>query len=318
VRLSEAGDEVKVEGEGFTATFSRGAGTLVSLIYGDREVLARDAEGPAGPVLQIHRAITSNDKAFGGGMGREWQRAGLNRVTREVRAFEASRPGETRVTIETLIAGSTPRGAGFNHATTWTVRGDGSIDMESRFEPFGELPPLPRIGVVMRLGGELEKLRWYGRGPWENYADRKQAADVNVWSGTVDEQTVPYPRPQETGNKEDVRWLALTGEDGKGLLVVAAPSLSESKRAPLAFSALHYTADDLDVALHTYELERRADVILSLDAKHSGLGNASCGPGVLPQYEVPAQPYRLRVSLRPCPAGTNLEIAQLARRYYRD
>jgi beta-galactosidase len=160
----------------------------------------------------------------------------------------------------------------------------------------------------MHIANEYNTLRWYGRGPHENYADRKQAADMGIWSGTVDEQYVPYPRPQETGTKTDVRWLSLTNTAGIGLLVVA--------EQPMAASALYYTADELDRAEHTYELNRRDNVVLSLDARHSGLGNGSCGPGVLPCYEIAPEPVELHLSFRPCPAATNKEISQLARRNY--
>jgi beta-galactosidase len=182
--------------------------------------------------------------------------------------------------------------------------------MDNQFEPFGEMPPLPRIGVVMRLAPGLEELRWYGRGPHENYVDRNQSADMGIWAGTVDAQYIPYPRPQETGTRTDVGWLTLTAPDGTGLLIVSKPAM--------AASALHYTVDDLGRAAHPYELKRRDEIVLSMDARHSGLGNGSCGPGVLPQYEVQPVPYRLHLSLRPCPAAPDAEVARLSRRTYED
>jgi beta-galactosidase len=160
------------------------------------------------------------------------------------------------------------------------------------------------------VDGRFERFRWYGHGPHENYIDRKRSADVGVWSGSVAEQSIPYPRPQETGNKEDVRWLTLTDQSGVGLLVIADP--------PMAASALHFTAADLTDARHAFELTPRPETILSLDARQCGLGNGSCGPGVLPRYAVPPQPYELRLSLRPCPSAPDDEIARLARRRYPD
>ncbi len=306
VNITDKGSQIQIKGQTFTAVFDRTAGTLVSLVYGGKEMLAQGQ----GPILQAYRAVTSNDKAFGNGRARDWQQAGLNRLTREVRSVTVQQESAKCVRIEVLAVSTTPTGAGFNHQATWVVRGDGSIDLDNQFEPFGQLPPLPRIGVMMHLSGELERFRWYGRGPHENYPDRNQAADIGVWTSTVDEQYVPYPRPQETGTKTDVRWLTLTDDDGNGLLMTAEPSM--------AASVLHYTADDLDRAEHTYELKRRSDVVLSLDAKHSGLGNASCGPGVLPQYEVPPVPYGLHLSFRPCSAMSDGQAARLARRSYDD
>jgi beta-galactosidase len=310
VTLRENGDEVRIEGSDFAAVFSRSAGTLTSLVYHGKEMLAQETDGPAGPVLQAWRAITSNDKAFGQGRARDWRQAGLDKLVRSVQRFDVSHPAPNRVQIDVLAVSTTPAGAGFDHKTTWTVRGDGSLDAYNRLEPFGSLPPLPRIGVVMRIADRYNTLRWYGCGPQENYIDRKQAADVGVWSSTVEEQYVPYPLPQETGTKTDVRWLSLTDSSGVGLLVVA--------KEPMAFSALRYTAADLDRADHTFELKPREAVILSLDAKHSGLGNGSCGPGVLPCYEVPPVPVELHLSFRRCPAGTGSEISQAAHLNYID
>ena len=117
---------------------------------------------------------------------------------------------------------------------------------------------------------------------------------MGVWSGSVADQYVPYVRPQENGNKEDVHWLALTSTNtpGSGLLV-------ESVGNPFSFSALHFTAADLAGARHNHDLRPRPEVILSLDAKQSGLGNSSCGPGVLDKYSVPPKEYRLHLKFSP-------------------
>ena len=116
----------------------------------------------------------------------------------------------------------------------------------------------------------------------------KQSAEVGLWSSTVNEQFVPYVRPQENGNKEDVRWLELTDAAGHGLGV-----LDDDDKNLISASALHFTAADLAAARHNYELKPRPETILSLDAKQSGLGNGSCGPGVLEKYSVPPRRYRV-------------------------
>jgi beta-galactosidase len=168
--------------------------------------------------------------------------------------------------------------------------------MDNAFAPFGKLPLLPRMGIGLRLAGDLENVRWLGRGPWENYPDRKDSADLGVWKSTVTEQYVPYVRPQENGNKEEVRWLTLTDENGNGLKVVA-------EKNPFSFSALHFTANDLAAVRHNYELKPRPEIILSLDAKLCGLGNSSCGPGVLEKYSVPPQSVRWQLEFSPVNAS---------------
>jgi len=195
---------------------------------------------------------------------------------------------------------------------TYTVYGSGDVVVETCVVPGGDLPPLPRIGLQMCLPGEYENFTWYGRGPHETYADRKLGAKVGVYSGTVDEQYVPYIMPQENGNKTDVRWVALTDDGGVGLLAMAPPSVPptggkdprnppyEEERTPLLnVSAHHFTTQDLTEARHTYELERRDEITLNLDYAQSGLGNGSCGPGVLPQYLLEPHEYRYSLWLRP-------------------
>ena len=309
LRKLENGDTVQVTGTNFTATFNRSAGTLTSLVYGGREMLAlnepsRDGRDGttniAGPILQVWRAPTDNDKGFGNWLARDWRQAGLDHVERRVDSFEVNQPKPNEVRV-TVVATSTATDGAFVHRVIWTVRGDGSLDMDNEFKPSGKLPPLPRIGVVMRVAGAFENLRWYGRGPWENYSDRKRSADVGIWPDTVAGQYVPYVKPQETGNKEDVRWLTLTDTNGTGLLVVA-------EEKPLAMSAIHFTAADLAAVRHNYELKPRPEVVLSLDARQSGLGDSSCGPGVLERYAVlPTQTHHLHLLFRPYPAPGTLD-----------
>jgi beta-galactosidase len=343
LKLADTGDMVRIQGANFTAAFSRSTGTLASLAYNGHEILSttnsasfanplgmilplplgegrgeggRD-EGdsdfrhrpsdflPAGPVLQAFRAPTDNDRAFGKWLARDWKQAGLDQLSRRVDLFAVSQPASNVVRVSVTATSAATNGA-FIHRTVWTIRADGSLDMDNQFELSGSLPPLPRIGVVMRIDGRFDRFRWYGRGPFENYADRKQSADMGIWSGTVEGQYVPYARPQETGNKEEVRWATLSDDAGEGLLVIA-------EETPMSVSALHFTASDLAAARHAYELKPRREVVLSLDARQSGLGNSSCGPGVLERYALQAKTYRLRLSFRPCPAGSDAAVAAASR-----
>ena len=289
VQLTESSDTVTLTGTHFSATFSRAAGTLTSLKYAGQEMLAPATGEPAGPILQLYRAPTDNDKGFGKWLARDWREAGLTNLTRHVDDFTATPTGSNEVQITTTVTSQALTG-GYQLKTVWTIHGDGVLDLDSQFTPFGTLPLLPRIGVVLRLAQPLENLRWLGRGPWENYSDRKTSADLGIWSGTVSGQYVSYVKPQETGNKEDTRWLTLTDAAGHGLKLTTLA-------APISFSALHFTAGDLAAVRHNYELKRRPEIILSLDVKQNGLGNSSCGPGVLETYTVPPQNYRLHLRL---------------------
>jgi hypothetical protein len=150
----------------------------------------------------------------------------------------------------------------------------------------------------MILPGGHEAFTWYGRGPHETYVDRKEGAQVGVYSGTVDEQYTPYVVPQENGNKTDVRWAVLTDDGGNGLLVAG---LAKDQGGPglVEVSVHHFRVEDLASAKHTHELKRRNDITLHLDYGQTGLGGASCGPPTLPQYTIMPEPVEYTVRLKP-------------------
>jgi beta-galactosidase len=226
-------------------------------------------------------------------------------MTRRLSSFDVSQPSANLVRVETKAITEARTGS-ILHTAIYQVRGDKVIDVENIFTPAGELPPLARIGVSLRIAPGLETFQWYGHGPHENYSDRKTSAPVGLWTSTVSAQFVPYVRPQHTGNREGVRWLALTNPAGSGLLVVADGE-------PMAASALHFSEHDLFAKRHPHELVQRDETVLSLDARMSGLGNSSCGPGVLEKYAVPAEPYTLRFRLHAAPEANPAVLAAIAR-----
>jgi beta-galactosidase/beta-glucuronidase len=197
------------------------------------------------------------------------------------------------MTTEQLKASLRPKSESrFDFEHTYTLYANGDLLVTTNVVCGGEQPPfLPRLGLTMTLPRQYDKLTWYGRGPHETYVDRKEGAPVGVYSGTVAQQYVPYIRPQENGNKTETRWTSLTDAGGTGLLVIAMPTMD--------FSAHRFTARDLEAAKHTYELQRRPEVVLNVDYAQGGLGNGSCGPGVLPQYMLLPGIFRFEVLLRP-------------------
>ncbi len=283
VELTEQDDRVTVAGDGFKVVFSRASGTVRELEYGDAAVIAQNS----GPRLNLFRAPVDNDKWAAGG----WYANGLNAMEPKVESFEvdASNPKAARIAVATRYTGE--RGFAYMHRCTWTVLGNGVIVSGNHAEPVSGGGVLPKVGVRMVLPRELESVTWYGRGPQENYVDRKTGAFVARYTANVADMVERYVRPQEMGNRCDTRWLALTSEKGNGVLVVPGE--------PMSFSALHYTADDLDAAGHTNELKPRKDVFLCLDAAQLGLGGASCGPRPMQKYTLTAGPIDFSYSFRP-------------------
>jgi beta-galactosidase len=281
LQVSDKDSTLLVTGAGFSMNFVKDATVMYSWKVKDRELLVH------GPVMQAYRAYTDNDKGFGNWLAKDWKAAGLDKLTPTFRSFMQLSQTKNSLTFEVLVDYS----GKLLHRALYTVYGDGTLEIKNSFEPTTELPVLPRLGISLQLASDLENLQWYGNGPWENYADRMDCTPVGLWKSTVTQQYVPYPRPQECGNKEGVRWLSLTDVKGKGLKI--------NSEANMSFSALHYSVADLDKANYTWELKPRKAVVLSLDAFQLGLGNSSCGPGVLKKYAPTAKSYVLNVTLNP-------------------
>ena len=289
VREGENG--LVIESPAFRAEFDRGQGRLVGLRYGERDIL----RGGEGPRLNLYRALTDNDKWI----RREVDQFGLGSLTHTPREFGVSRLGPSVVRVRLVGDCATRQDGGFVHTQVFTVFGDGSMDVSNQVEPYGALPgALPRVGVELQLSDRFSDLTWLGRGPHESYVDRKRSADLGLYRGPVADQDEPYVRPQENGNKTDVRWAALRDADGHGLLVQLDGRSS--------ISAHPYTARDLDAARHPTDIRPRDAVVLCLDADHLGLGGASCGPEPMRKYVLAPKPISFRYSLRPCPPPNRL------------
>ena len=205
---------------------------------------------------QCFRAPTDNDRSFGNWLAKDWQRCGLDTLT-----------------------------------IPMTTEQEGN-ELTFTFEIPDSLPPLPRLGIVIELPREYELLTWYGRGPWDNYPDRKAACAVGQWKSTVSEQYVHYPRPQDSGNHEDCTMVELKTKRGKKLLIEAVDE-------PFSFSALPYSAQYIASKTHDYELEDQGKTYLSIDCAVMGLGNSSCGPGVLKKYTIDKnKKHQLRLKMK--------------------
>jgi beta-galactosidase len=281
--LTEEGDTITVAGEDIKAVFSRSAGTLSSLVYGGAGILA-DGQGPR---LNLFRALVDNDTW----LRRDIRRTGLRNLSYTVKDISAEQvaPGIVRVRCTADCAGRESNG--MTHTATFTVFGNGAIDVSNQVQPYGNLAALPKLGVRLVLPQAFNTLTWLGRGPHESYVDRKRSADIGLYHGKVADQYERYVRPQDNGNKTDIRWASLTNRKGKGLLVVTDGTYS--------ISAHHNTATDYDEARHIHKVIPRDEVYLCIDAAHMGLGGASCGPRPLNEYILSAEPMRFRYSLRP-------------------
>jgi len=282
-RPREEGNTIILEANGVQATIAVKTGLLTNL--------SREGRCPllGGPRLQLWRAATDNDGLrllpdHESGVLPYWLGLGLDRVAHRLESIRVLRD---RVEVVHRASGRR-RWDDAVHRQLYRLRGEHLL-VENEVLLGSELDDLPRVGVALTLPSGLEQLDWYGRGPWDNYVDRKASAVVAQFTSTVTDQYVPYILPQEHGHKSDVRRLTLTSESGFGLEVEGVPTIG--------FTASHFTPDDLYVARHTTDLAPRPEVFLSLDHGQRGLGTASCGPDTHPRYRLTRPSYRFAYAL---------------------
>ena len=229
--------------------------------------------------FQAFRAPTDNDKSFGNWLAKDWKNQKLDAPEVVVLSPETERMEADGTLIKQSVTEYRYANGSIRVSSHYKIYSDGTVDLEQTYLPQGELPELPRLGSAFVLSEEYEHLSWYGRGPWENYPDRKTSCLIGRWNSNVSDQYTHYPRPQDSGNHEDVTEVTLADKKGKGIRVTALDK-------PFSFSALHYTVNDLYTTTHDCDLKPRKEVILSIDTAVLGLGNSSCGPGVLKKYAV--------------------------------
>jgi beta-galactosidase/evolved beta-galactosidase subunit alpha len=255
----------------------------------------------AGPKLNLWRATTDNDRGgWNGPMAQQWRKAGLHALQHKTIDVQVGVPdaGTQRIVAKVRVAPPVHRNLWIDATYTWTFLAEGDLHLRVQLEPTGEWPPqLPRVGVTLALPADLDEVDWFGRGPHENYPDTQRSALVNHHMGfSVDDLLTRYIYPQENGNRGDCTFVALRRrEEGPGLLVVAEPTL--------AFSAHWHTPMDFEDAKHPHELVRRPFITLNLDHAQTGIGSASCGPGVLDAYQLRPGAFDFAMRFKPLAAG---------------
>jgi beta-galactosidase len=286
--VKRTAESALIRGERFSLVFNTENGEMTSLQYEGTEVVR------SGLVPNFWRAPTDND--FGNGMPlrcRVWRDAG-ERKNVESFAIRNVNRSEVHVTVLSSILDG-----GADLRTEYKIFGSGDIIVTNTYKSSGkEFPEIPRIGMTMTLPVEFDMIAWLGRGPHETYWDRKTGARVGLYKMKVMDLYHPYIRPQENGNRTDIRWLALTNKGGVGLFVAGMPLLS--------MSAHHFLMNDFDPGMekkqrHTIDLKIRDLITLNIDYKQMGVGgDDSWGAQPHPEYQLPAsQEYSYSFRLRP-------------------
>ncbi|MDZ7725339.1 MAG: glycoside hydrolase family 2 TIM barrel-domain containing protein [candidate division KSB1 bacterium] len=286
ITATESAARLNVSGGNWFIGFDKRSGTLDTWHLDGEDVLVR------GPELCVWRPPTDNDAKDANGL-RLWKKQNLDQLQSELVDLKTAVTPQTAKLIATFAMLDTERTLLFQVIHHYTVI-NGDLILHTFVYPQPDVTILPGLGVQMQVPERLNQAAWYGRGPHENYPDRKTSAFVDTYTLPVTDLFEPYILPQENGNRADVRWMSLT--DGSDGLLFQSDSL-------MHFSASFYDDRQIESASHLYELEKNDFITVDLDHRQSGLGTAACGPGVRDEYLVRAKDMQFAVRISPVRNG---------------
>jgi beta-galactosidase len=270
LEVTPSGHEFKIKGEGFSIRFDTHNGDLVSYRVKETELLEQ-AITP-----NFWRAYTDNDR---GNQHHErcavWREAGTSRKLQQFTWAQSS--SGVLVTVDYSL----PSASGSSCKLVYTIRGDGEIGLQLELLPGANLPEIPEIGMIFAMNPAFDTITWYGRGPHENYWDRNTGARIGLFEGKVADQLTPYLRPQESGNKTDVRYALVQNTEGVGLLIEGAPLFE--------LNVLPYTPFELEQHDHQHLLPPSDKTVVRIQYKQMGVGgDNSWGARTHPEYTLHA------------------------------
>ena len=295
-------NKITVSGHDFKMIFDKRSGSLVSWKYSDIDLIS------TGPKPHFWRPPTDND--FGYQMPDRmavWYEPSIKNIQVNLQE-RSSQVVDIVFRVDYEKIGRV--------ITNYSVNSAGRINVSQTIEPDDNLPNLPRFGMVIELPIQFENMTWFGRGPHESYWDRKSGAKIDLYTGKVADQYHPYVRPQETGNKTDVRWATFTDDLGSGIMI---------RGDTLSINATHFRITDFDNGnaelttrsatsnirtkkqhRHTIDMSPRKLINVHIDHKQMGVGGEdSWGSQPLPQYQLPAKQYSYSFTMVPIPENSN-------------
>ena len=308
LKVMQQESKITVTGNGNTIVFDKSTGSLHSLVYGGKTIIAAGN----GPKLDAFRAWVNNDNwAY-----QAWYENGLHNLQHKALdcKWVSNRDGSVSLSFKVESQGlSTAKLEGadknwkklvetgkrpdfkFTTNVIYTVYPDGSVESQSSITSNKTQLILPRLGYVMKLPADMSMMVYNGRGPIGNYPDRKTAQHIGIYEQQdVADEFVNFPKPQDMANHNDSRWVALQGEDGRSVIFATTATNN------MSFSALPYSAQQLAMANHPHELPQSDGIYLHLDLAITGLGGNSCGQGApLVKDRVKAVPHTFGYVIRP-------------------
>ncbi|RZJ51477.1 MAG: DUF4981 domain-containing protein [Flavobacterium sp.] len=272
--LSDAKNIVSVKGTGFALDFDKTKGTFTKFEKGGENMLQENG----GPMLHLWRAPHQTDDMWA---YREWEKYGLKNILWVTTDVKSRKVFADVIEIKATLRGTGKENFSVVHNVTYTINGNGTIKVANDVNFPGANPEfvLGRIGVRMFLNKDLDTFDYLGRGPMENYADRKSGFDIGQYTSSVKDQMTPYEKPMECGNHEDVRWVNLSSNKGTKLGIRQVDSFFQ-------VSALPYSDEEMDPVEYKIDLPKSKGTVLCVSHQTLGVGSNGCGPRPLEQYRV--------------------------------
>ena len=299
ISIVDNSNNIVFRGTDFTYTFNKENGLLSSLIYKEKEFLKQ------GPKFNIWRAPLANEvdawgtfftsighqsEGMAQNMSNGWYSLGLNNLEHEVATIEVIKTKNNVGLKVVTLATSNNDATGFLNEFIYTIAKDGEIALKTKSSPAGEFTHwIPKMGLQLLLPNTFQNIKWYGRGPYETYPDRKTGAKFGRYETTVKDDYVPYIIPQDYGNKTDVYWTSISDNMGNGLLIKGDQTFNTS--------AQMYDTDNLTRAYYRRQLKAVDYITLNLDYKISGVGGTAIS--ILNKYRVLPKEYEFTFYIKP-------------------
>ncbi|MBA4168233.1 MAG: DUF4981 domain-containing protein, partial [Chitinophagaceae bacterium] len=274
--LKEVTNTITVEGTDFSLEFDKVKGTFSTIKISGKSILQKDG----GPMLHLWRAPHQKDDMWA---YHDWEKNGLKAITWETNEVKSTQPADNVVEIKVNLTGTGKNNFVVHHEVVYTINGKGIINVENNVNTSDPTLVLARLGVRMFLNRDLDRFDYLGRGPMENYADRKSGSDVGHYASSVIAQMTPYEKPMECGNHEDVRWAKVTSGKGFGIAI-------KQNAALLQVAALPYSDEEMDSVEYKIDLPKSTGTVLCISHKTLGVGSNGCGPQPLESCRVHATP----------------------------
>ena len=271
--LQDDQNNITINGSDFSVVFDKKAGTFSRFERGGQQILKANG----GPMLHLWRAPHRKDDMWA---YPDWEKNGLNHMRWNTDQVTVKQVKDNVIKIDAQLTGNGRNNFVVHQHVIYTVNGKGVIKSNNDIKFSDQNVVLARLGVRMFLNKNLNEFNYLGRGPMENYADRKRGSDVGNYASTVMAQMTGYEKPMECGNHEDVRWVKVTGASGAGI------GVRQLGADHLQVSALPYSDEQMQPVAYKIDLPTPDATVLCVSHKTLGVGSFGCGPRPLPQFVV--------------------------------